>query len=631
MVYQDWTNSQIENQNQFPLASLADRMLAFFIDLVLFAPVFSIVLAKLFQKLEILYYVSRNSIEFLILLLVSGLFIGFLTILFQTLFLLILGATPGKYFLKMRVISAEDPEKPLRFSQALLRSFLWVLECLCLFFPFLEILSEVRRRPLHDRAAGTIVVTLKASGDSGPHHIETQFIRQFLLMMGLGVFTISIFSAGNLYRLAVRGDFKKSELESENYLCATVGDNLEAGEIRLDKSLAMFLADEISEECLSAEADFVLWTTEETEKPWAYLAKGMLKKQDTAQFEAYLNKVCDLNEESEACDVAKFQADPENHLLNNTSLTAAVLKVTSDFEKGLYAQAEKSFLEMAQRSGLETFAQQGLVKAYWAQNKIERAKGAYHNVVHQMDQDHSLELSAWICHEELDRSCTQEAIDACEDVKNRTKDSKSFSSETFVAVALIREKECRQSASVSLSNFESLFREKKDVYRFAQAISKDNPLTNDQRALILQDLALRKEPVRPMFLRRLALLEWLDYADSNEEFQKISRFLKDKKNRDLSWVKIYEKSLKTFIHWKAEKALAEIVDLPSAEIIQTYQLQTAQIQGQYLAGNFEKAQNELARYSSSSRAPASANGEELSLTRIRQELQRKLKGKGLEP
>lgn len=619
MVYQDLTSSQLKASRPLRIASLADRLLAFVFDLVLFIPVFSFILANLFRKLELMYFVSPNSIEFLILCGVSFAFVSFLAILFQTLFLLIMGATPGKYFFKMQVVGLQNPLGKLRFSQALLRSFLWVVEILCFFLPFLEILSDESRRPLHDRAAGTMVITLKNEGDQGPHVLETHFVRQILLAVSLGVFVWSIFLVGHFYKMAIHGEFKKSELETDSYLCSAVSASVGTGEMRLDKSLALYLADEISDDCLAAEADFVLWTLTDREKAWAYLAKGMLRKYDTSQFEAYLDKACEIDEAGEACEIAQYQADPERYALSTESQTGAVLKVIQDFEKGRYNQAETGFRKLAQEQGFESFSQQGLVKSFWAQNKLERAKGAYQNVIHQMAPSSGVELSAWICHEELDRGCSQEAVDACENLKSSAKLS---ADRPFISLALIRENECRQTSHVDAVQFRALLEENKDILQFVRAIARDSNLNKTERARLLQDLALRKEPVRPLFLRRMALQQWVDVAQTEGEFERIAQFLKDKKIHDLSWVKIYDKALKVFIRMRAEKSLKQIVDLPSEDLIISHDLHAAQIQAHYLVGNYERAWNEM-RSQQMQRAPASVEAGDLSLQQIRLDIQKK--------
>lgn len=611
MVYQDLSDKNSPNAQHFQIAPIADRFLAFVFDLVIFTPVFGLFMAGVFKHLELMYFVSPQSVEFLILITVAVLFGIILAILFQTLFLMWLGATPGKYFFKIRVVCVADPKQRLRFSQAFLRSSIWAFEFLCFGIPWLEVLSEKKRRPLHDRAAGTMVSTLKVQGDNGPHVLETQFVRQVLVATSLLVLTWSIFTVGHFYELALKGDFKKSELEAEEYLCSSVTQTLGGDENRVDKALAMYLADEISEECLASEADFVLWTPSDLEKSWAYLAKGILKKYDPVQFEGYLQKACDFDEAGIPCSIAQHQADPAHFEIPAGTQTSQILQAIEDFEKGRYAKSEKIFSDLSKLNGFETFAREGIVKSLWAQNKIEKSKGAYLNVIHLLEPSAKKELAAWICHEELDRQCSQEAIEACEDLKSEFVDQKEAIKDPFIGLALIREKECRSSNVVDYFQFQDLFQEKKDILLYVQTLVSSAKVTEEQKKQILLNLSFRKEPVRPQFLRLLAIQSLVEKAETKEEMQVLVKFLREKRVQDLSWAKIYKKTLQRFVRDQSEY-LKDIVDLPNEEMIARYELESDQVKGHFLAKDFAKASKQLQVWkssrSNSNRAPASSGG-----------------------
>ncbi len=435
--------------------------------------------------------------------------------------------------------------------------------------------------------------------------------------------TWSIFTVSHFYKLAVKGDFKKSELEADEYLCSSVTHALDSGDNRIDKAIALYLADEISEDCLSSEADFVLWTPSDLEKSWAYLAKGLLKKYDSEQFEAYLQKACDVDENGPACDLAQYQADPLHHQIPVGSETGRILQVVQDFETAHYAKAEKMFQSLGRVSGFETFSRQGVVKSLWAQNQIEKSKGAYLNVIHQLVPSQKRELSAWICHEELDRGCTQAAIEACEDLKDEFKEDIEPIQDSFVALALIREKECRHTSTVEYFQFQDLLQERKDLAQFVLAIAENSKLTPEKRADLLKNLSFRKEPVRPQFIRLQAIQKWVSETKGNEDFQVLVTFLKEKKVQDLSWIKIYKKTLDHLMRAQADKHVKAIIDLPSPELIATYNLETDQLRGQYFAKNFEKAYQQwksLKIDSVQGRRPASA---EASLADIEADLKKR--------
>ncbi len=630
------SNSGDEKVAHHQIAPVADRVLAFVFDLVIFTPVFSFILASVFRHLQLMYYVSPQSIEFAVLLAVSVLFIAVLTILFQTLFLFANGSTPGKSFFKIQVVSFEQnptlKNHRLKFTQAFLRSTLWVMETAFLFLPWLEVMSEGFRRPLHDRAAGTIVVTTKKVGDSGPHPIESLFVRQFLVLCSFLVFLWGIVTVGHFYQGALAGEYKRSELQQEDFLCASVTQAIDSGDLRIDKAISMFLADEISEECLTAEADFVLWTPSENEKSWAYLAKGLTKKYDSQMFESYLQKACDLDSEGPACQIAEYQASPKSKEISQTNAfntkTGNVLAVIRNFENGRYDLAEQGFVGLSAEKGMENFSQQGLVKSLWAENKKELSRGAYLTSIHHLDQNSKRDLAAWVCHEELDRSCGVQAVEACEDLKKEMSADKAPIQNSFLALALIRDQECRQSAEVDYLQFHQLFQDKKDLYSFVRAISRDSKLSRVERNEILQNLAFRKESVKPVFLRLAAIREWTKWSNNDADLSVIVTFLKEKKVRDLSWAKIYELTLNRLISLKSQKLLKEIASLPSADMVTRYQWQTNQMKAFYLSQDFSKAYAVLKQLEGKSRNPASTDSSENDEIEIRKDLKKRFQGAG---
>lgn len=610
MVYQD-LSAQPTPLRQIP--PLADRFLAFVFDIVFFAPLFSFILASLFRKLELRFFVSPDSTEFYVLFGVSVVFVSLLTILFQTLFLVWMGATPGKYFFKLQVVSVSPSRSKIRFSQALLRSFLWVLEVFFFMVPFLEVLSDPLRKPLHDRASGTMTVTLKKSGDRGPQAFESSFVRKILVVISVGAFAWIIFFTGHFYHLAVRGHFKKAELEETGYLCSSVTRFMGSGDHRMDKALALYLAGGISENCLASEADFVLWGQDESENSWAYLAKALLRKFDADQFQAYLEKSCESDSEGKACQIARHQQDPDQFQLPDRSLAALVLQATHDFESGSYQAAQEKFLDLSKKTGLEAFAQSGIVKTFWAQNKTERARGAYLGTVNQLGKSQQLELSAWVCHEEMDRHCSGDAIEACENLKDSVLQSQKSFKDAFVTMALVREMECRKTNALQLSQLEKLFKGEPDLLNFLKATSRQSSWEPSERLKKLRELAQRKEPVHPDFLRQFAVQEWAEKAGDESDLVGIAEILKSQTVQDLNWAKVYKRALESGLRMGSRKSIRELVHLPSEETVQAYEIQPLQIQAHYLAENYEKAWQDLQKSKTSVRSPASFGGYDIKL------------------
>ncbi|PIS09831.1 MAG: hypothetical protein COT73_12545 [Bdellovibrio sp. CG10_big_fil_rev_8_21_14_0_10_47_8] len=556
------------------IAPVGDRFLAAAFDAVIFTPIFSFILAGVFRHLERVYFMAPESFEFIVILGVSVMLICLLTLCLETFFLVWKGATPGQYFFKIRVVDASYPQGRLRFSQAFLRTFLWIIELIPLALPLMEIFSEVDRRPLHDRAAGTKVITLKKIESNHPHVLEAHFVRQTLLGVSLFIFVWMLITTAQVYHVALDGGFKKSELEENSYFCAQVTESMakrndQDRSKRIDQALALYFVGEISEDCLHAEADFVLWTLDEGDKAWAYLAKGMIKKYDHSQYKSYLEKACENDAAAEPCKIAEYQLDSSRPMPTN-SQTAQILMVTTQYEDGKYSKAEVLFKSLMKTPGFRNFAQQGLVKTLWAENKVERAKGAYQSIMVGLPEDSRNDLSAWICHEELDQSCGSEAVEACEDLKRDIADERREINSSFIGLALIREKECRQTGAVSYVQFHQLLEQKEDVLAFVQAIARDSKKSNSERDTILQNLAFRDESVRPGFLRLMALQEWLKHPRSKKDLSLVVKFLEEKKTRDLGWIKVYQKALASVMKIGEKELAAKIIGLPSMEMARQY-------------------------------------------------------------
>jgi|GEM_PF-1131650 len=583
MVIEDFSShSTPDSEASSKIAPVVDRVLAFVFDVILFTPVFGFILAKIFQQLHRVYFLSPDSSEFSVLLVITVLFAAMLAILFQTACLLLWGATPGKIFFKIKVVSlgqpSDQPSHRITFTQALLRSTLWCVEAFCLMLPWLEVLSQKQRRPLHDRAAETMVVTQKREGDLGPHWLETQFVRQFLMASFLLFFVWSIFSLGHYYKMAMQGDFRRAELDAQDALCPDVAASLQKGELRIDKALALYLAGQVSEDCLSAEAGFVMWAPENEDKAWGYLAQGFLLSYDPESQKDYFEKVCEADSDSskdkskqDACVIANYKM--KKGPLAGESLTANVLRSSQSFESGNYSEAMQVFEDLGRVSGFESYVQEGLVKIFWSQNQTQKAQGAYETIVHEMDFQHKQALASWMCHEELDQDCSSDVRSACEDLKeDYLSDEELPIHDSYVALALIRDKECRHSEAISNIRFHDIFEERKDVLDFARAISPETSFSSTDRRNLLTELAFRKEPVRPSVIRNMAMQALIEKSQSEKDLLHVVSFLKTRKVKDFLWVKIFKKTLLKLNSMSATPMVAEIVGLPDDSLIATYHL-----------------------------------------------------------
>lgn len=589
--------------------SFTDRFLASLFDFIIFAPIFSFILLPLMQNFEKIWSVGFQNFEFVIFLAVLVVYTCFLAIIFQAASLFWFRTTPGKFFFKLRVVNESGDR--LSLHQSFLRSIFWVLEFFFLGIPFLEILSHPQRRAIHDRVSGTMVITIKEKEDLGPHPVERHFIRQ-VLMLGSVAFASWIFVFTNYFlKLAERGEFKKAELEEAGYLCEDVTSHVKKKEIRMEKALALYLADEISKECLLTEADFVFWQPVPLHRDWAYLAKGYASKLDSTLFEQYLNRVCEENESGDACHLAEYEADAQSQdlekiLVHSTSLSVRVKHTVDAFESGKYGLAEAGFRKLKEVDGFKSFALKGLMKTLWAENRKESSEGVYMAAFEDFKDDDKAEIAAWSCHEQMDQACNSELKRACEDLKVQLGNSGHLDS--FTALALIRENECRKSSTQDWRKYQSLFQKKKDLYQYVRAIVSESDISPMEREGILEDLAFRKAHVSPQFLRRMAVVELAKSMKSPRSIDQVVDFLKERKNQDLTWIKTYQETVLRLASLERKVELAKVIDLPGASVADKFIASDFKIKALYLAKDFDRLKGVLATYESRevSRTPASA-------------------------
>ena len=440
-------------------ASANDRFLAFFLDLLFFLPLNGFVFSLLFKKIETIYYHSPQSTEFIVLLGMAVVGITSLVILSRSLFQFYIGATPGQYLMKLRVVvypknsngqnrNNAEYEKP-SFYQLLVRNWIWSLQCFAMLFPFLEILGHDERRALHDKASETWMISLKTDRLSqSPHAIEQHFVRQFFLLSGLVVLFWGGLSLSFLYSKVVDGEFKKSELEKENYLCSQVTENLSEKSLRIDKAIALYLAGSVSKQCLENEADFLLWQVglqkNDSKLSWSYLAKGLLNKNNEELIKSYLNKSCENNDKSEPCLLSQIYLQRQqavdttesknrnpassnktqpsdlkkrwlSMLEQQDSETAQVTKMSLLFDSSKTKDMHAVIQSLAQKSGYDSFLQRMHVQLFWYNQQFDEARGAYQIGVYSWPTTHRVQAALWLCEQELAIGCTGSKSAGCYD------------------------------------------------------------------------------------------------------------------------------------------------------------------------------------------------------------------------
>ena len=233
---------------------------------------------------------KRNIFEALILdddssfgfsLTLSVIAISLTIILYQAITTYVFGASLGKLFFGLQVNSIWTDKKP-SFSNCLMRASTWLLGVITLGFSFSSVMSNSRRRSLHDRISETIVVSTYPKSVSPPTVVESSIVKGafagFLAFLLL-VLSISIYES---YEVSNEESYLQSYMEDQGDLCAAVGqsyrewpeDNLHTPE-RLNVAMTLFAAGAIGKECLDAEVGYLF--QQERTSGLAYLAKAFIQ------------------------------------------------------------------------------------------------------------------------------------------------------------------------------------------------------------------------------------------------------------------------------------------------------------------------------------------------------------------
>lgn len=140
---------KFEREN-ITLATFPKRLFAYFIDEVL--------VSFLFVTIYINAIESTQSVEDTINMINSlVVYIMVLKVIYQTFFVTVYGATVGKIFMKIKVVSINDLENP-SFLYSLSRALVRILSESAFYLGFLWALMNPKRETWHDKAGQTLVV-----------------------------------------------------------------------------------------------------------------------------------------------------------------------------------------------------------------------------------------------------------------------------------------------------------------------------------------------------------------------------------------------------------------------------------------------------------------------------------------
>ena len=434
------------------LAAPIDRAAAFVADMILFVPIAAVLIspirkhaleAKLLDQHEL--WMQSLASTCLVTLIAA--------ILYQTVFTAFLGATPGKRFMRLRVISLWEDRK-LRPMEAFVRSVVWCLDVVTL-APLAAVFGNEMRRPLHDRAGDSVVVIESKQKRTKPAGAPT--LAEMSIASGFqgAVLTVlAILSVTQLLHPSVASSELIASLEADGKLCREVSEahnEWAEGPTRLNVALALFNAQSLDESCLRQEADFALWNNDE--KTLAYLAKGLAEPRDHELQEKYFDRACpEAGESSKAndpiCAMVEFAessgenvafeeegesaaAGPTNRIALQegvTDLEPVVASLTNESPSYLkiavvrhfmaahqYKQALQLIDETPSQKRLGFFLARERAKALWQTGQLAESRAAFKTSIDLLGPSRRMELAQWFCSAETAGGiCREEGRAPCQ-------------------------------------------------------------------------------------------------------------------------------------------------------------------------------------------------------------------------
>ncbi|UYL09585.1 RDD family protein [Bdellovibrio sp. SKB1291214] len=367
MLFPDLSAPEINNSTMFKqkpaIAFVADRFLALVLDFLIISPVVSLLVAGLTRQAKTFFLLNARSDEGVVAVMMIMAVAVIAVVLLQASFLYFLQATPGQFFLQLRVISYPEQQARLTFSQCMVRSVVWCFSFFMFALPFLGVLGHPLRRAFHEKASDTMVITLKKNFDKGPASQEQRLITSWM-QLSFAVFAfVGFLGLMKSYHALTVGDYQVAV--DQNATCKEIKDKDLSGPQRLDAALSLFLLKEISADCLHKEAELSLWSDPVNSQSMAYFAKFLLSEGSDRL--SYMNKVCE-DRTSSGCVLAQYLENPEDVRLADASQklwVTQVLEADQRYSQHDYAGSLEVIEELQSISTLRQAMDKKYVRSIW--------------------------------------------------------------------------------------------------------------------------------------------------------------------------------------------------------------------------------------------------------------------------
>lgn len=523
------------------LASPRDRMAAFFIDLIsILSPVLVLILAPLKRKIT-MSSIYGTSEEVWLWMGIGCVICVCVTILYQTIFIHLFGATVGKMFFGIRVVNVWNREK-LTIGQSFLRSLFWCLSVLLLCIPALTIYSDRNRRALYEKISDSISLTKLKVGVLGPKRFERTFVRG--LYSGV-VTAFSIFVFYQIYHFVIYIEqYKSPQLVAEK-LSEECGIDFEQFKLSgtkatFDDAMSLFAAGLMDQDCME-------WVVSQEyamngESTHTLFAKTILYQDYPELRKEYVEKLCGSAPTSIQCGFIQSFASNRN-----VDQISEQIELMSGIDRNNRYLVWFYLQELANR---EDFIRLGDLERGLPYNPslgdflfTIRSKYTWWNTrsaeslilgtaVESIPNKFSQKLVGWICQQNLQNGC-EAALDSCNLFNELTSETKELSDGQLIAK--VKWNMCEANKSGNLA----LYMENSGARRSlvnALALKKRSPL--ESKALFMEILSDESSGEE---IKTEALSQYMEWAD----VKNLAGLLKnwEKRKHSLLWEKVGMKML----------------------------------------------------------------------------------------
>lgn len=413
--------SLIETHRASPL----DRIAAGVTDsLLILSPILFLMIAPLKRNMtQAILFETPSLLTQDILL--SLLILFFLLLIYYIIFIYIYGATPGMKLFHLRVVDLWTL-KPPQFFPICTRALVQIFECFLFGLPWIALFSNPERRTLHDLISDTLVLSQKPNKVDQPNRNESSFVRgiYFALISISGVVFFSLVSdtLGFMVmndRSLIFLDEKKNTLLCEEISEIAKDKNLTNQSNRLLLAMEVFAAGQLEQKCLLKEAEALFIGDAKIDSQVAalgYLAKAFALSDDPDASNEYLQKVCEEDEISESCQMAKIIEHWSNEEWSDVeeifskikpplSHYTLVWKIRLHMKRAQFDLALDTMSSLSGVGELAHFLIPERVRALWRTSKIESAQWVAQSAYEMFNQDTKTQLAGWMCYDELAHLC----------------------------------------------------------------------------------------------------------------------------------------------------------------------------------------------------------------------------------